>query len=74
MEYVALFTPVSQDQAFSWPATKKTEFWDKCADAISCSTGKQKRSGTFLNFVENGSCFGIESVTKINRKLTMLHV
>ncbi|CAB3984203.1 Hypothetical predicted protein [Paramuricea clavata] len=32
VEYVALFTPVSQDQAFSWPATKKTEFWDKCAD------------------------------------------
>jgi hypothetical protein len=47
VEYVALLTPVSQDQAFSWPATKKTEFWDKCADAISCSTGKQKRSGTF---------------------------
>lgn len=48
VEYVALFTPVSDEKPFSWPATRNTDFWNKCADAISATTGKNKRSGTYI--------------------------
>ena len=43
MEFIALFTPVAENQPSSWPALKDTVFWEKCA--VSCTSGKPKRSG-----------------------------
>ena len=45
MEYVALFTPLIEDQPCSWPAVKGAVFWEKCSEDVSCTSGKPKRSG-----------------------------
>ncbi|CAH3163832.1 unnamed protein product [Porites lobata] len=44
VEYIALFTPVEQDQLFKWPSFKDINFWEKCADALACTTGMPRRS------------------------------
>lgn len=49
VEYIALFTPVEQDQLFKWPSFKDINFWEKCADALACTTGMPRRSGKHIS-------------------------
>ena len=51
VEYIALFTPVAENQPFTWPALRDTVFWEKCAEAVSCTSGKPRRSGKKITYL-----------------------
>ena len=47
--YGYIFTSVEENEcsSFKWPPGKDPIFWEKCADALACTTGMPRRSGKF---------------------------
>lgn len=52
VQYISLYWEDAHTD--KWPAMKRMEFWDKCAQAIS-KTCKRSRTGMFINDAFSGN-------------------